>query len=103
MPERHQHPFKKSLQPGAFLPVIVVEGFRFFKALVKMIDQLAVQAFMLTKQTDLMLVTEAAVIEIGRSDHKVFSVGQEKFGMQVLWKKKMYVHLFAGKLTQILA
>ena len=84
MPEGHQQLFKEFLQPGALLPVVIIKRFRLFQALVEMVNQLTIQTFVLPKQADLMLVTEAAVIKIGRANHKVFSVGKKYFGMQIL-------------------
>jgi hypothetical protein len=65
MTEGYQQPFEEFLQSGTFLPVVVIEGFRVFQALVKMLHKLAIKAFVLAKQADLMLVAETPVIEIG--------------------------------------
>lgn len=65
MTERYQQPFEEFLQPGAFLPVVVIKGFRVFQALVKMTHKLAIKVFVLAKQANFMLITETPVIEIG--------------------------------------
>lgn len=77
MTKRHQQPLEELLHDGAPHPEIIIEGLRIFQRFIKMTNHLPHQAFVLTGKAYFVHVAKAAVIKVGRADHKGLSVGKE--------------------------